>query len=52
MAGTKRADAAHQFINMALSKEIQSQLVESLQAGPVNVRRHRARQARASPASS
>lgn len=37
MAGTKRADAAHQFINMVLSKEIQSQLVESLRAGPVNV---------------
>ena len=36
MAGTKRADAAHQFINMVLSKEIQSQLVESLRAGPVN----------------
>jgi spermidine/putrescine-binding protein len=37
MAGTKGADAAHQFINMVLSKEIQSQLVESLRAGPVNV---------------
>ena len=37
MGGTKRADAAHQFINMVLSKEIQSQLVESLRAGPVNV---------------
>jgi putative spermidine/putrescine transport system substrate-binding protein len=36
MAGTKRADAAHQFINMVLSKEIQTQLVESLRAGPVN----------------
>jgi spermidine/putrescine-binding protein len=36
MAGTKRADAAHQFINMVLSKEIQSQLVETLRAGPVN----------------
>ena len=35
MAGTKRADAAHQFINMVLSEEIQSQLVESLRAGPV-----------------
>src|SRR6202171_3938238 len=34
MAGTKRADAAHQFINMVLSKEIQSQLVEGLRAGP------------------
>jgi putative spermidine/putrescine transport system substrate-binding protein len=36
MAGTKKADAAHQFINMVLSREIQSQLVESLKAGPVN----------------
>ena len=35
--GTKRADAAHQFINLVLSKEIQSQLVETLRAGPVNV---------------
>ncbi|MCI0547665.1 MAG: ABC transporter substrate-binding protein [Candidatus Rokubacteria bacterium] len=37
MAGTKRADAAHQFINLALAKEIQSQLVEALRAGPVNL---------------
>ena len=37
MTGTKKADAAYQFINMVLSKEIQSQLVESLRAGPVNV---------------
>src|SRR5687767_15610189 len=37
MAGTKQADAAHQFINLVLSKEIQSQLVEGLRAGPVNV---------------
>jgi putative spermidine/putrescine transport system substrate-binding protein len=36
MAGTKKADAAHQFINFALSKEVQSQLVETLKAGPVN----------------
>jgi len=36
MAGTKKAEAAHQFINLALSKEIQTQLVESLKAGPVN----------------
>jgi putative spermidine/putrescine transport system substrate-binding protein len=27
MAGTKKADAAHQFINLALSKEIQTELV-------------------------
>jgi putative spermidine/putrescine transport system substrate-binding protein len=37
MAGTKRADAAHQFINMTLSKEIQAELVKTLRAGPVNV---------------
>jgi putative spermidine/putrescine transport system substrate-binding protein len=36
MAGSKRAAAAHEFINLALSKEIQTQLVESLRAGPVN----------------
>ena len=36
MAGSKKADAAHEFINLALSREIQSQLVESLKAGPVN----------------
>lgn len=36
MAGSKRADAAHEFINLALSREVQSQLVESLKAGPVN----------------
>ena len=36
MAGTKKADAAHQFINMALSKEIQAELVKALRAGPVN----------------
>ena len=37
MAGTKKADAAYQFINLALSREIQSQLVESLKAGPANL---------------
>ncbi len=36
MAGTKKADAAHQFINLALSREVQTQLVESLKAGPVH----------------
>jgi putative spermidine/putrescine transport system substrate-binding protein len=36
MAGTKKADAAHQFINLALSKDIQSELVKALKAGPVN----------------
>jgi putative spermidine/putrescine transport system substrate-binding protein len=36
MAGTKKADAAHQFINLALSREIQTELVKALRAGPVN----------------
>ncbi|MBI1727441.1 MAG: extracellular solute-binding protein, partial [Candidatus Rokubacteria bacterium] len=36
MAGTKKADAALQFINFALGKEIQSDLVKALRAGPVN----------------
>ena len=36
MAGSKRAEAAHRFIDLVLSKEIQTQLVESLRAGPVN----------------
>ena len=36
MAGSKRADAAYQFIDLVLSREIQSQLVESLKVGPVN----------------
>ncbi len=36
MAGTKKADAAHQFINLALSREIQSELVKALRAGPVH----------------
>jgi putative spermidine/putrescine transport system substrate-binding protein len=37
MAGTKKADAAHQFINIALSKEIQAELVKALRAGPVTL---------------
>jgi putative spermidine/putrescine transport system substrate-binding protein len=36
MAGSKRADAAHQFIDLALSQEIQSELVKALRAGPVH----------------
>ena len=36
MAGSKKADAAHQFINLALSKDIQTELVKALKAGPVN----------------
>ena len=37
MAGTKKSEAAHQFINIALSKEIQGELVKALRAGPVNL---------------
>jgi putative spermidine/putrescine transport system substrate-binding protein len=36
MAGSKKADAAHRFIDLALSKEIQSELVKALRAGPVH----------------
>jgi putative spermidine/putrescine transport system substrate-binding protein len=36
MAGTAKADAAHQFINLALSKEVQTELAKALKAGPVN----------------
>jgi putative spermidine/putrescine transport system substrate-binding protein len=38
MAGTKRADAAYQFINTALSREVQEQLVATLKAGPTNLK--------------
>jgi putative spermidine/putrescine transport system substrate-binding protein len=34
MTGTKKADAAYQFINMALDKDIQAELVKSLKASP------------------
>jgi putative spermidine/putrescine transport system substrate-binding protein len=37
MAGTKKVDAAAQFINLTLSRDIQTQLVESLRAGPTNL---------------
>ena len=37
MAGTKKADAAHQFVNFTLSKEIQEQLVTAFKAGPTNL---------------
>jgi putative spermidine/putrescine transport system substrate-binding protein len=37
MAGTKKSDAAHKFIDLALSKEIQTELVKALRAGPVNL---------------
>jgi putative spermidine/putrescine transport system substrate-binding protein len=36
MAGSAKSDAAHQFINLALSKEIQTELAKALKAGPVN----------------
>jgi putative spermidine/putrescine transport system substrate-binding protein len=36
MAGTKKADAALEFINVALSKEVQTELARALKAGPVN----------------
>lgn len=38
MAGTKKADAAHQFIDFALSREIQEQLVAAFKAGPTNLK--------------
>jgi putative spermidine/putrescine transport system substrate-binding protein len=38
MAGTKKADLAHQFIDLALSKEIQEQLVQTFKAGPTNLK--------------
>lgn len=38
MAGTKKADAAYQFINLALSREIQEQLVATFKAGPANLK--------------
>jgi putative spermidine/putrescine transport system substrate-binding protein len=38
MAGTKKADAAHRFIDFALSKEIQEQLVATFKAGPTNLK--------------
>jgi putative spermidine/putrescine transport system substrate-binding protein len=34
MTGTMKADAAYQFINLALSKDIQAELVKSLKASP------------------
>jgi putative spermidine/putrescine transport system substrate-binding protein len=36
MAGTPKADAAYQFINLVLSKTIQEQLVAAFKAGPMN----------------
>jgi putative spermidine/putrescine transport system substrate-binding protein len=37
MAGTTKKDAAHRFIDVALSKEVQTELVKALRAGPVNL---------------
>ena len=36
MAGSKKSNLAHQFIDLALSKEVQTELVKSLRAGPTN----------------
>lgn len=38
MAGTKKAEAAYQFIDLALSREIQEQLVAAFKAGPTNLK--------------
>jgi putative spermidine/putrescine transport system substrate-binding protein len=38
MAGTKKSDAAHRFIEFAISKEIQDQLVAAFRAGPTNLK--------------
>jgi putative spermidine/putrescine transport system substrate-binding protein len=38
MAGTKKVDAAHQFINTALGKEVQEQIVATLKVGPTNLK--------------
>jgi putative spermidine/putrescine transport system substrate-binding protein len=38
MAGTKRSAAAHEFIDLALSKAIQEQLVAAFKAGPTNLK--------------
>jgi putative spermidine/putrescine transport system substrate-binding protein len=38
MAGTKRADAAYQFINTALTREVQEQIASTLKVGPTNLK--------------
>jgi putative spermidine/putrescine transport system substrate-binding protein len=38
MAGTKKSAAAHQFIDFALSKDIQEQLAATFKAGPTNLK--------------
>jgi putative spermidine/putrescine transport system substrate-binding protein len=38
MAGSKKSAAAHEFINLMLSKAIQEQLVSTFKAGPTNMK--------------
>ena len=38
MAGSKKSAAAHEFLNFALSKDIQEQLVAAFKAGPTNLK--------------
>jgi putative spermidine/putrescine transport system substrate-binding protein len=38
MAGTKKVDLAYQFVNTALSKDVQEQLAASFKAGPTNLK--------------
>jgi putative spermidine/putrescine transport system substrate-binding protein len=38
MAGTKKTDAAYQFVNFAVSREVQEQMVQALRVGPVHGR--------------
>jgi putative spermidine/putrescine transport system substrate-binding protein len=38
MAGTRKADAAHQFIDLALARETQEQLAAVFKAGPTNLK--------------
>jgi putative spermidine/putrescine transport system substrate-binding protein len=38
MAGSKKSAAAHEFINFALSKDIQDQLAAAFKAGPTNLK--------------
>jgi len=38
MAGTKKSAAAHQFVDFALSKDIQEQLAATFKAGPTNLK--------------
>jgi putative spermidine/putrescine transport system substrate-binding protein len=38
IAGTKKVDLAYQFVNTALSKDVQEQLAASFKAGPTNLK--------------